>query len=97
MTRERKRQAAEGAEGGGAAAGGEGRPARVAILFFTSSHAFRAEKLVRAVGIACDLVPVPRELSSDCGVCLLVGAEDRERGREILVTGHVEIAGIHEI
>ena len=97
MTRERKRPAATAAERGGAAAREKGRPARVAILFFTSSHAFRAEKLLRVAQIACDLVPVPRHLSSDCGVCLLVGVEDRERGREILVTGHVEIAGIHEI
>ncbi len=41
------------------------------ILFHTSSAAFRAERLAPSSGLAAPrLVPTPRELSSDCGVCL---------------------------
>lgn|GEM_PF-1503798 len=41
------------------------------ILFHTSSAAFRAERLATRSGLAAPrLVPTPRELSSDCGVCL---------------------------
>lgn len=41
------------------------------ILFHTSSAAFRAERLAPSSGLASPrLVPTPRELSSDCGVCL---------------------------
>ncbi len=39
-------------------------------LFHSVSHALRAEKIAKAAGIACRLIPVPRHLSSDCGVCL---------------------------
>lgn len=65
------------------------------VLFHTSNHAFRAEKLLNARDIACRLVPVPRHLSSDCGVCLRVEASGRETVVEILKGAKVEIAGIH--
>jgi hypothetical protein len=40
------------------------------VLFLSVSHALRAEKLLKEAGIPCKLIPVPRHLSSDCGVCL---------------------------
>ncbi len=40
------------------------------ILFLSVQHALRAEKLLKEAGIPCKLIPVPRHLSSDCGVCL---------------------------
>lgn len=39
-------------------------------LFESVSHALRAEKIIKAEKIPCKLIPVPRHLSSDCGVCL---------------------------
>jgi hypothetical protein len=40
------------------------------VLFQSVSQAIRAEKLLLGAGIPCKLIPVPRHLSSDCGVCL---------------------------
>ena len=42
------------------------------ILFPTSAHVMRAEKLLKDAGYSCRLIPVPRHLSSDCGICLVV-------------------------
>jgi hypothetical protein len=42
------------------------------ILFPTSAHVMRAEKLLKDAGLYCRLIPVPRHLSSDCGICLVV-------------------------
>jgi hypothetical protein len=39
-------------------------------LFQSVHHALLAEKLLKEAGIACKLIPIPRNLSSDCGVCL---------------------------
>jgi len=36
------------------------------ITFPSVWHAFRAEKILKAAGLPCDLIPVPRELSSSC-------------------------------
>ncbi|MBA4397721.1 MAG: hypothetical protein C0394_10135 [Syntrophus sp. (in: bacteria)] len=40
------------------------------VLFESVSHALRAEKIIKAENIPCKLIPVPRQFSSDCGVCL---------------------------
>jgi hypothetical protein len=46
-------------------------------LFSSTSHALMAEKIAKKEGIPCKLIPVPRQLSSDCGICLRFNAEDR--------------------
>ncbi len=48
------------------------------VLVFESIHlVMRAEKLLRGRGIKIDLIPVPREISSDCGVAIEL-SEDSE-------------------
>ena len=54
------------------------------ILFESVSHALRAEKLLKAQGIACKLIPVPRQLSSDCGVCLRISLSVKDQVESIL-------------
>ncbi|MBP8981262.1 MAG: DUF3343 domain-containing protein, partial [Syntrophobacterales bacterium] len=44
----------------------------VVFLFPSVSHALTAEKLLKAAGITHKLIPVPRHISSDCGVCLRI-------------------------
>lgn len=46
------------------------------ILVDSTSHALRIEKLFQASGLACKLIPVPRHLSSDCGVCVRCNSTD---------------------
>lgn len=54
------------------------------VLFESVSHALRAEKLVKAAHIACKLIPVPRHLSSDCGVCLRFNTDAKDQVENIL-------------
>ncbi|MBS1197753.1 MAG: hypothetical protein H6R18_1538 [Proteobacteria bacterium] len=61
------------------------------LIFHTSNHAFRAEKVLKQAGIACKLVPVPRHLSSECGVCLRLAPEDQFSALEMLKTSRVEV------
>jgi hypothetical protein len=67
------------------------------LLFHTSSHALRAEKILQREGITCRLVPVPRQLSSDCGVCLRLARADTERAGLILSAQRVEVAAVHPV
>lgn len=39
------------------------------IVFFTHSGAIKFEKKMQKLNIHCTLQPVPRKLSSSCGVC----------------------------
>lgn len=48
-------------------------------------------------GIRCRLIPVPRRLSSQCGVCLCVGWEDRRRADEVLTAAGTVNEGAHDV
>lgn len=65
------------------------------ILFHTTSAAMRAEKVLSREGFPIKLIPVPRELSSDCGVSLRFDWNQQEQVRLVLDKAKVEIAGIH--
>jgi len=39
------------------------------IIFFTHSGAIKFEKKMQNLDIPCQLQPVPRKLSSSCGIC----------------------------
>lgn len=67
------------------------------ILFFSTAYALKAEKALQIVGIDCKLIPVPRHLSSDCGVCLQVAHGDKETALATLEAGKVEIEGSYDI
>ena len=67
------------------------------VLFYSTSSALQVEKLFKKTGIAVRLVPVPRQLSSDCGICLRFDRPDESRVRAILDNRQIEIQGIHPI
>lgn len=37
-------------------------------LFFTHSGAIKYDRFLKSEGISCELMPVPRKLSSNCGI-----------------------------
>ena len=67
------------------------------ILLHSTNHALRAEKVLGSAGIGTKLIPVPRQLSSDCGVCVRIGRPEREAARRALEAAGVEIDGLHDI
>jgi hypothetical protein len=64
------------------------------VLFHSMTGALHAEKLFKNSGIAIKLIPVPRHLSSDCGICLRFDRRDDTGVREILDSEQIEIQGI---
>jgi hypothetical protein len=50
-------------------------PKHSLFLFPSVGHAMKAEKILQEQGIAHKLIPIPREISLDCGVCLRVEAD----------------------
>jgi hypothetical protein len=66
------------------------------ILLISTGHALRAEKVLQSAGIKGKLVPVPRHISSECGVCLRVERGDVGLARHALETAGLEIEGLYE-
>ena len=67
------------------------------VLFRSSSHALRAEKVLRGAGISNKMIPTPRQLSSDCGMSLRFDRADEEQVARVLSEHEVPINGFHAI
>lgn len=67
------------------------------VIFYSTSAAIRAESLAQKVNLKVKLIPVPRHLSSDCGICLQFNNEDQQSIKEILVEKKIEYDDIYQI
>ena len=67
------------------------------ILVYGTSHAIRAEHLLNKAGMRCKMIPVPRHLSSNCGVCVRIERTDVEGARQALQHGKLDVEGIHDV
>ncbi|MBQ6521048.1 MAG: DUF3343 domain-containing protein [Anaerolineaceae bacterium] len=64
------------------------------LLVHTSGHAFSIEKALKKRGISCRLTPIPRKVSSDCGICVRFAPEALETVNTFTQTLPFEIQGI---
>jgi hypothetical protein len=58
---------------------------RGVVLFDSVSHALCAEKAAVSEGFRVKLVPVPRHLSSDCGICICFEKSDMDGIRDLML------------
>lgn len=66
------------------------------VILFPSTHlALRSEKLAKEKNLLAKLIPVPRQLSSDCGVCLRFSWDQKSQIEETLDHAGVQMEGIH--
>jgi hypothetical protein len=73
-------------------------PAEYAIILVPStSHAMHLEKLLRDEGIPCKMIPIPRHISSDCGVCIRILRQELDAVRRVIEAARLEIEGVHTI
>lgn len=68
---------------------------KLVITFPSTHYALKAEKVLEEAGFTTELIPVPRELSSSCGLALPILEEEEDRAVEILRKNQVQTEGIH--
>lgn len=62
------------------------------VFLFESIHrVMKAEKLLKGKGVKIDLIPVPREINSDCGVAIEVDAGISQKALLCLEEGNIAI------
>jgi len=66
------------------------------ILFNSVSHALKSEKILKRENVPFKLIPVPKIISSDCGVCIRFSPENMEIIVSVL-SGQVEYNEIREL
>lgn len=67
------------------------------VLVYSTGYAIRAERVLHLSGIETKLIPVPRHLSSNCGVCVRIAREDRQGAQAALQQANVEFDGIFDL
>ena len=71
------------------------RELRVVFTFHTTAAAMAMEKRCRQLSLPGRLIPVPRALTSDCGIAWSAPAAERETLAS--APGMPEFAGVHEL
>jgi hypothetical protein len=67
------------------------------VLFYSTAHAIRAEKVLQRAGHQIKMIPTPRKLSSDCGMALRFDRADEDSVSAVLKENKVPFNGIHAI
>ena len=68
----------------------------VLILIFRGTHqVLSAEKRLKGGGVPLRLIPVPRRLTSDCGLAIRIPLGGRDRARELLSGARLLPASVH--
>ena len=67
------------------------------VLFHSTAHALRAEKVLERTGVRIKLIPTPRQFSSDCGMALRFDRAEEEQVAAALAEHQVPTNGIHPI
>ena len=67
------------------------------VLFYSSTHAIRAERVLNQTGIKNKMIPTPRKLSSDCGMALRFARADEARVKAALEENNVPTNGIRAV
>jgi len=70
-------------------------PSRWIILFDSIHMVLAAEGVFEERGIWCDLVPVPRDVSSDCGMAVAFRARDLAAVRSLLADPRVRPRNVY--
>ena len=67
------------------------------IAVFHSIHrVMKAEKILKGVGMPIQLIPAPRQISSDCGLALRYTPENAEQVKEFRVAQSLPPAEIYQ-
>jgi hypothetical protein len=67
------------------------------ILFFSSNYSFKGSNILKKNAIEHKMIPVPRHLSSDCGLCVRISGIDTEIVRNLFEKTGVEFDRIENI
>jgi hypothetical protein len=65
------------------------------VILFSIHFVLKAEKLFKSEGIGHDVIPVPREISSDCGMAVEFSCREKERVLDLLSSADIRIAGLY--
>lgn len=70
---------------------------RCAAVLEAIHYVIKGERILKKAGLRIDVIPVPREISSDCGMALEFFCYDRELVEQLLADEDVNVVGIYAL
>lgn len=70
---------------------------RCAVILKAIHYVIKGEKILKGAGLKIDVIPVPREISSDCGMALEFSCKDQDRVEQLLMGEGVTVVGIYAL
>ena len=64
----------------------------VVALFQSVSVAMKAENALKAAGVPYKLIPVPKEISSECGICVRFLPSDKASAETVFAGAQITAA-----
>ncbi|NLL37939.1 MAG: DUF3343 domain-containing protein [Fretibacterium sp.] len=65
--------------------------------FRTTSMALMFERACRAAGVSARIAPVPRKISSSCGLACEFPCEERQKVEAVTAAKKIDVAAIHNM
>ena len=66
------------------------------ITFKSVSYAMKFETAIKNYDIKIKIIPVPRSISSSCGLCVRFNIDDMDKLISIISNNNLEYANIHK-
>ena len=70
---------------------------RCVAVLETIHYVIKGEKILRREGLTIDVIPVPRAISSDCGMALEFSCQERDRVEQLLADEGVVVIVIFRL
>ncbi|MDK2820189.1 MAG: hypothetical protein PWP31_154 [Clostridia bacterium] len=67
------------------------------VVFPSTHHGLRLEKILRDKEIPFTIVPTPRQISASCGIAICVTEGLKEQVRIVIKENEVKIEGIYRL
>ncbi len=68
-----------------------------AALLKNIHQVMKAEDILHKTELYCDLVPVPREISSDCGMAVVIQCDDLDEISSLLAEADINILALYRL
>ena len=65
------------------------------FVLYSIHNVMKAEKILKGRQVTFDTVPVPKEISSDCGMAILTASAEAGSVKQVLLKSGIAIKGIY--
>ena len=70
-------------------------PGEIILIFRGTHQVLSAEKHLKRAGVPMRLIPVPRSLTSDCGLAIRISSTVKDSARDVLLDAGMPPYSVH--